>query len=276
MSEAEDRIDPGLWSLLLVGLVAGLLSGALGVGGGIVMVPLMVGVLHFDQHRAHATSLAAIVLIALAGAIRFAVGGEVDVTVGIAIGLGGVVGSTLGAHLMHRLSPDALKGVFGTLMILVGIRMVIGGTPNFDPVTGTVAVILVAVGVGLIAGVASGVAGIGGGVIMVPAMVFLLGLGQHAAEGTSLLAILFTAVAGTRVNVRNQRVDLKQSTVIGLGGIVSAVGGASIALLIDASSLTRVFGAFVGVVGVRMIVRLVRSRGVGWSSIPSESEQGES
>ena len=76
--------------------------------------------------------------------------------------------------------------------------------------------------IGLVAGVASGVAGIGGGIIMIPAMVFLLGMEQHLAQGTSTLAILFTAVAGTVVNVRNRRVDLKSALVVGLGGSAAA------------------------------------------------------
>jgi hypothetical protein len=235
--------------------VAGLFSGILGVGGGIVMVPLMVGVLHFDQHRAHATSLAAIVLIAISGALRFAFAGEVAWAVGLALGVGGIVGSTVGAHLMNRLSPTALRFIFGVIMILAGLRMVFGGDPSLgespDALTGAV----IGVGIGLVAGLASGIAGIGGGVIMVPAMVFLLGLAQHAAEGTSLLAILFTAVAGTRVNLANQRVDMRHAAIIGLGGIVFAQVGASVALSLSGEVLTKVFGVFVTLAGVRMILK---------------------
>lgn len=262
MNESPATPDPGVVRLLVVGAAAGLLSGLLGVGGGIVLVPLLLGVLAFDQHRAHASSLAAIVLIAVSGAIRFGVAGEIDLAVGIALGVGGIAGSTAGAHLMHRLSANALRGVFGGSMVLAGLRMVIGGDPTtgagFDGAAG----VAVAVGVGLIAGLASGLAGIGGGVLMVPAMVFLLGLDQHTAEGTSLLAILFTAVAGTRVNLGNQRVDLKQAMIIGAGGIVTAQIGASLALALSAPALSRLFGVFVAVVGVRMIVRLLRGRRV--------------
>lgn len=251
-----------MWRLLLVGAVAGLLSGLLGVGGGIIMVPLLVGVLGFDQHRAHASSLAAIVLIAVAGSVRFGLAGEIVVPVGLALGIGGLVGSTLGAHLMHRLSPAALKAVFGFVMILAGLRMVLGGDPGPGQPAGELAGALLGVAIGLLAGVASGVAGIGGGVVMVPAMVFFLGVDQHAAEGTSLLAILFTAVAGTRVNLSHGRVDVGQAIVIGLGGVLSAVAGASLALYISGPTLTRLFGAFVTAVGLRMLVRLRRSRRV--------------
>lgn len=224
------------------------------------MVPLMVGMLRFDQHRAHATSLAAIVLIAVSGAGRFAFAGEVAWEVGLALGAGGVVGSTAGAHLMNRLSPTVLRVVFGVIMILAGLRMVFSGDPGLgqapEPLVGAV----VGVAIGLVAGVASGVAGIGGGVIMVPAMVFLLGLAQHTAEGTSLVAILFTALAGTRVNVRNRRVDLREAAIIGAVGVLFAQVGASLALAMSAGALSGVFGVFVALVGVQMIVSLYRAR----------------
>lgn len=250
----------GLLSLVLVGVLAGFLSGVLGVGGGIVMVPMIVGVLHFGQHRAHATSLAAIVLIAVSGTVRFGMAGEVAWAVGLALGLGGVVGSTVGAHLMHRLSPTTLRIIFGVIMVLAGLRMVLGGDPELGQPPEAALGAAIGVGIGLVAGIASGVAGIGGGVIMVPAMVFLLGLAQHSAEGTSLLAILFTAVAGTRVNLQNERVQLKEASIIGLAGVLSAQLGASLALSMSGHLLAQVFGAFVTVVGIRMIVSVYRTR----------------
>jgi uncharacterized membrane protein YfcA len=145
-------------------------------------------------------------------------------------------------------------------MIATGVRMFWAGVVESGGDLETVASLAIAVGIGLVAGVASGVAGIGGGVIMVPAMVFLLGMNQHIAEGTSLMAILFTAVAGTRVNLINRRVDLRQATIIGVGGVISALIGVQFALGMSSETLTRVFGAFVALVGLRMIVKLLRER----------------
>lgn len=108
----------------LAGALGGAVGGFFGVGGGIVLVPLGVWLLRFDQHRAHATSLAAIAAIALAGTVRFALSGAVDWGVGIALGVGGVLGSTLGARLMHRLSPRALQGLFAVILVVAGLRMV--------------------------------------------------------------------------------------------------------------------------------------------------------
>jgi uncharacterized membrane protein YfcA len=116
------RLD---WRLVAAGIGAGLLSGLLGVGGGIIIVPLLVGTLRFDQHSAHATSLAAIVLIALSAGVAFAVAGDVDYRLGGAIGLAGLVGSTAGAQLMHRLSPRRLKLVFAFVLLASGVRLLL-------------------------------------------------------------------------------------------------------------------------------------------------------
>lgn len=109
---------------LAVGLAGGLLGGFFGVGGGIVLVPLILVVLHFDRHAAHATSLGAIVPIALASLAGYAASGAVDVRVGLLLGLGGVVGSTIGATLANRMSPNALRVAFAVVLVAAGIRMV--------------------------------------------------------------------------------------------------------------------------------------------------------
>ena len=110
--------------ILALGLVGGVVGGFFGVGGGIVLVPLIVYALKGDQHTAHATSLGAIVLIAIASTIRYAIDGNINPGFGIALGVGGVVGSIAGAQLMHRLSADTLRIVFSIVLIAVGLRMV--------------------------------------------------------------------------------------------------------------------------------------------------------
>ena len=111
---------------ILVGLVGGFLSGMFGVGGGIVMVPLIMWVLGHDRHTAHATSLAAIFLIASSGVVAYASAGSMDASIGLALGLGGIVGGILGATLMHRMSPRGLQLVFALLLVGAGLRMVFG------------------------------------------------------------------------------------------------------------------------------------------------------
>ncbi len=109
---------------LLVGLAGGVLSGFFGVGGGIVLVPLLILAMRFDQHSAHATSLAAIFLIAVSAFLGYWTADAVDILVGIALGVGGMVGSVFGANLMHRMSPNRLRAVFAGALIVAGLRMV--------------------------------------------------------------------------------------------------------------------------------------------------------
>jgi uncharacterized membrane protein YfcA len=114
--------------------------------------------------------------------------------------------------------------------------------------------------VGVIAGVSSGLAGIGGGVIMVPAMALIFGFEQQLAQGTSTLAIIFTAMAGTRVNIRNRRIDLRTAVLLGLGGAVTGFIGAWLAGQVDSDQLRRYFGGFVLISGIRMGYRAVKAR----------------
>lgn len=257
----RSAVEP--WKLVLIGLAAGVIGGGLGVGGGIILVPLLV-VLGFDQHRSHATSLAAIVLIAAAGATRFAISGEIAFDLGVTIGIGGVVGSVIGASVMHRISPKALTIVFAIVLTIAAVRMISGASPLPGSADfGALAQVLVSLGIGIVAGFFAGLAGIGGGVVIVPASVLLLGLSQHEAQGTSLVAIVFTATAGTVVNLRNERVRLGDGLVVGVGGVIGSLIGAQIALGIEGRTLSLFFGILVLFVALRTLYRTVRAPAQG-------------
>lgn len=112
--------------MALLGLGAGLASGLLGVGGGIVMVPMLVGVLHMSQHEAHATSLAAIIPIATVGAATFAAAGEVDFAIAGALIAGSLLGAPLGARIMAGVDETTLKLVFGLFLTVIAVKLLIG------------------------------------------------------------------------------------------------------------------------------------------------------
>lgn len=108
---------------MAVGLAAGIFSGLLGVGGGVIMVPLLVAVVGLSQHGAHATSLAAIVPIATVGAIAFALEGNTDLLVAGLLAAGSLVGAPIGAKVMAGTKAGALKFMFGILMVAVGAQL---------------------------------------------------------------------------------------------------------------------------------------------------------
>ena len=110
---------------LLLGLAAGFVSGLFGVGGGVVMVPGLVLLLGLGAHRAHATSVAAIIAAAGAGLIPFAVSGDVDWSKASILLLGGAVGAVAGARLVGRVSAALLTRAFVVLLLVSAAGMAI-------------------------------------------------------------------------------------------------------------------------------------------------------
>lgn len=106
------------------GLMAGILSGLLGVGGGIILVPVMVAFLGFTQHSAHATSLAVIVPTALVGGVVYGMHGNLNLICAATLAAGSIIGASFGARWMKKIPAAQLKRMFGILLIVVGIRMI--------------------------------------------------------------------------------------------------------------------------------------------------------
>ncbi len=107
--------------LLAIGLIAGLFSALFGVGGGIVVVPLLILLARYSERPAMATSLAAITLIALAGATTYALHGEVKPGAAAIVGLPGALGAVAGASLQQRLANRTLSLAFAALLASLGV-----------------------------------------------------------------------------------------------------------------------------------------------------------
>jgi len=110
---------------LVFGFIAGVSSGLFGIGGGVVMVPLLVVVASFDQHRAHATSLAAGAFLGAAGGVTYALAGDVHLVAAGMLAAGALIGAPMGARLMHRIPADRLEIAFGSLLVAVAVVLAI-------------------------------------------------------------------------------------------------------------------------------------------------------
>ena len=111
--------------LVVIGLVAGLFSALFGVGGGIVIVPLLILAVRFGERPAMATSLAAVCLIALVGAVTYSIHGEVKPVAAAVVGLPAVLGAVAGTAFQQRLANRTLSLAFAALLAVVGARMLI-------------------------------------------------------------------------------------------------------------------------------------------------------
>jgi uncharacterized protein len=117
----------------------------------------------------------------------------------------------------------------------------------------TLGLLVLLVAFGAAAGVLAGLLGVGGGILLVPFLVLVVGMTQHEAEATSLLVILPTAVAASLALRRRNVGDLPTALAVGLVGAVGAVAGVLLALALDADVLRLVFAALLAFVGVRLI-----------------------
>jgi uncharacterized protein len=237
----------------LVGVAAGFLSGLFGVGGGMLIVPALVLFLHFEQRLAHGTSLAAIFPIAASGLAALSIEGKVDWPVGVLLAIGSVGGAVIGTHVLHVLPPRFLGLLFAGLLIVTAGRLLVDqshATGRAELTTpGAIGLLVIGVATGIMAGLL----GVGGGIVMVPAMIVLYGIPGAVAKGTSLFVILPTSIMGTWRNRKKRNAALRVAAAVGVGGVVSGFPAALIAAHMDETLSNVLFAVLLLVVASQML-----------------------
>jgi uncharacterized membrane protein YfcA len=246
-------------ALIVVGIVGGVLSGAFGVGGGIIMVPLLIWLAGFDQRRAAATSLVAIVPTAIAGTVSYLAQGEVHIAAGLLVAAGGIGGSIVGTRLLKRLPISWLRWLFIALLLFVVVRTLLepptrGADFELSGWSGVGLVVL-----GIVMGIASGLFGIGGGIVAVPVFIALFGMNDLLAKGTSLLTMIPTAITGSVANMRAGMVRLVDGVVVGVFATASSFLGVALAFWIDPRWGSVAFAALMLLASAQLAVRAVRA-----------------
>lgn len=250
-------------SCIGIGLAAGLLSGLFGVGGGTVIVPMLVLLLRFDQRRAAGTSLAAIVPTAAVGVISYAMHGSVAWIPALILAAFAVIGAQIGTWLLAHLPQNAVRWGFVAFLVFV-IVMLFVVVPSRDAqldLTWGSGVGLAILGV--ITGTLAGLLGVGGGVVVVPALMIFFGTSDLIAKGTSLLMMIPTAISGTIGNVRRGNVDLVASALIGVAACTTTALGSWLATLVEPAVGNVLFALFLTFIAVQMALKAVRARRVG-------------
>lgn len=228
----------------LVGFLGGAFGGLVGLGGGTVMIPLMVGVLRLSQHKAHGTSLVAVFFTGLVGAFTYGLQGSLDLKAAFFLALTAILTARLGARYAHGLPERELKRAFGWFLVAVSFLLLL--RPYLAPmglVRGEVLEDLTLLLAGALTGFLSGMMGVGGGTIMVPAMVLLLGMPQHTAQGTSLLAMVPASLVGAYTHLRLGNVEEKLALGLVPGVLVGTFFGGELAHFLPEGALRVVFAA---------------------------------
>lgn len=241
----------------LLGIVSGLLGGLMGVGGGILLVPLLVHLVRMGQHEAQGTSLAFVIGAALVAAVPYYGSDRLDLVLAAALTLGAVPGVVLGARLAARTPARSLRVAFGILILIVAIRIL--AAPPLGAGSHALWPFPVNVLLGFGVGVLAGLLGVGGGTILVPVLVLGEGVDQHTAQGISLLMIVPVGIVGVWSYAREGRLPSGPLPALLAGGAVGALAGAILAHRTDAPTLSRLFAIFLLAVAGQMIFRSPRA-----------------
>jgi uncharacterized membrane protein YfcA len=275
--------------LVLLGTAVGFVSGLFGVGGGFLMAPILI-FLGIPPTVAVASQASHVVASSTSGVIRYSGQKAVDFKLGGIMAAGGAIGALAGvelfrylrllgqADLVVALSYLMFLGAIGALMLNESLTEIIrrkrGETaPHKDrrrplflyglplrmrfPKSGLYISAIPPLALGIFAGILSAIMGVGGGFILVPAMLYILRMRAGAVVGTSLFQIIITTAITTILQAgRNQTVDIVLSTILLLGGVIGAQLGARFASRFRADVLRAALGVIVLGVGVYMGLEL--------------------
>jgi uncharacterized membrane protein YfcA len=275
--------------LVLLGALVGFVSGLFGIGGGFLMAPVLV-FMGIPPTVAVASQASHVVASSTSGVIRYSGMKAVDYRIGGIMAVGGALGALAGvelfrylrllgqADLVVALSYLLFLGTIGSMMLYESLTQILhrvrGETPPRKerrrpmwlyglpfrmrfPRSGLYISAIPPFGLGVFAGILSAIMGVGGGFILVPAMLYVLRMRASVVVGTSLFQIIITTAVTTILQAgRNQTVDIVLSTILLLGGVVGAQFGARLSGRFRAEEMRAALGLIVLLVGIQMGLEL--------------------
>lgn len=245
--------------LVVVGFLAGLLGGLIGTGGCSVMLPIIHFWMGYAAPVAVGTTLFAVIFTAISGGYGHLVRGNLDKRAFWWLSGGGMLGVLLGSWLFTLLSAHAtlLGLILGLIFLWPAIRMVYEGVIQQSmPKSEGTAVTGSGWGMGVfgfIVGIATGLAGVGGGYALVPGLIYLFGAPVYITMGTSLATMIPLAAVGGGIKLAQGFVDLATGLLLAAGTIVGAQVGAAIIKRIKPATLKLIFGLYFLYVAVKFI-----------------------
>lgn len=253
--------------MVLTGLCVGILSGLLGIGGGMLMVPILRLIFGLDAHMATATSLFTIIPTSASGMSAHVRGRTCIPRLGLMMGLGGAVTSTLGVWLASRSPAIFIMAVTAAIIVYSSYNMlskVIKGpktkggpvvVPNPDDYELTPKRRIGAFLVGMCAGLGSGYCGVGGGFIMMPLMTSLLGVPMKLASGTSLIGIIILATPGVIEQMLLGNVNYLAGIMLAVGSIPGAVLGAKFNARVPERTLRLMLAGLLFIAAIMLVAK---------------------
>lgn len=224
--------------------VASVFGSMVGLGGGFILVPLLRLFFGLAPAEAAGTSLVLVVANSASGSFTYMLQRRVHVRTGLLLAAGGLPGGIAGALIAKRISGEAFDWIFGVFLLVVAADMLLnadkrtsGRTHERNELLRKAMSSRVAVGVGFFVGLVSSLFGIGGGIIVVPTLLYFSELPAHAISATSHFAILLTSPVGLAVHGAQHDIDVLYTLPLIAGGLCGGPIGARLSMRLKSRNL---------------------------------------
>lgn len=251
--------------LIIFGLLAGTIGSLAGIGGGILIVPFLLLLYNLEPQAAVATSLTIIFFLALSATFSYAAQKRIDYSRGLTFAVMAVPGAIIGVGVSDLCPLNIFQIILGVLLLLVAIRLLIKKWGRFDPAgqggrdindpeksqkppaRGFIYIL------GFFGGFLAGFLGIGGGILYVPILIYLVGLPVHRATATSVFIIAIASFFGSLYHFKLAHIEFYYLLWIGAGGVIGAKLGAVLSENVTGTLIMRVLAAILVLTGLRLL-----------------------
>jgi uncharacterized membrane protein YfcA len=264
-----------LWEILLplFGFLVGVAASLVGIGGGTFMVPILLIVYGFSPTQlATGTSLTVIIFTAIASTVNYWRQKRIYFKTGLVLAATTAPGAVLGSFLADILPSDTLAFIFGFFLMFMAARIMIDlnrlrsksqslqdnseqrAIKSDAEILMTRKTVAWGTGLSFFGGLTAGLLGIGGGVLVVPIMMFAVGMPIHIATATSIFTMIFTSSAAVPKYYVVGRINLEYALLLAAGSIVGSQLGAYTSKRVSGKNLRRIFAVILIIVGLKMLL----------------------
>ncbi len=241
-----------LW-LIPLGFAAGLLGSIIGLGGGIIIVPVLT-FFGFSPALAASNSIFAVFSNAIASSISYAKQRRIEYSIGLKLGLLSIPGTIVGAFVSSEITPSIFKILFALILISASIYIFSKRKLEQKNYNISKQIMILAIGASFFAGIISGLFGVGGGIIFVPLMVVAMGLSMKNAAPTSQFILLFASASALVTHTILGHPDFYQALLLAIGAFVGGLVGARLSLEIKENSLKILISIVMIAVAVKLFI----------------------
>jgi len=258
------NIDQGLrpFTYAAIGLVAGIFAGFFGVGGGIVVIPMLLLFFHFDQRQASITSLVAIIPTALVGATAFLLTGSVpynQTVFGLIIAIGSMITAPFGSWALRTWNTVIVRWIFIVVLFSAAIHVFLVLPDRESQLEWSIPTVVGLVAVGAFMGFVAGLLGVGGGLLAMPLLVLGFGVSDLTAKALSLIAMAPAAITGTIGSARAGAVNWRAGISLGIPMSAASIIGVWLATITPAEWANPLLSALLIYAVIQLAFRTIRS-----------------